>query len=327
MSNHFSADNLKFPGDDTRLDLTDVFAFRSAGDPGKTVLIIDSNPTVRPPIELPSTVITSRDFHPGAVYRINVDTDGDLHADVAFTFTFSELENGAQTGTAYYTAGAEAREPGPTGQVLTSSIPVSFDAMAKPVSAGPIRLFAGPRSEPFFADIEGALHGFQWTGHDDFAGYNVLSIALEVPDDMLGANPQIEVWASISLRRDGRLTQMDRGGNPTINPFINPDGEKDIYNSRQPADDVANYLGPWSKLLENGGYPSEEARQAALMVLPDILRYDRTQPAHYPNGRVPTDDVYSMRFAWLSHGKVPPTGLKPHDDLLNEFPYLGLPNP
>ena len=39
----------------------------------------------------------------------------------------------------------------------------------------------------------------------------------------------------------------------------------------------------------------------------------------------PTDDVYSMRFAWLSHGKVPPTGLKPHDDLLNEFPYLGPP--
>jgi hypothetical protein len=62
------------------------------------------------------------------------------------------------------------------------------------------------------------------------------------------------------------------------------------------------------------------------MVLPDILQYDRTRPATYPNGRVPTDDVYSMRFAWLSNGKVPPTGLKPHDDLLKEFPYLGLPN-
>jgi hypothetical protein len=224
MSNHFSADNLKFPGDDTRLDLTDVFAFRSTEDPGKTVLIIDSNPTVRPPIELPSTVITSRDFHPGAVYRINVDTDGDAHADIAFTFTFSEPENGAQTGTAYYATGAQAREPGPTGQVLTSSIPVSFDAMAQPVSAGRIRLFAGARSEPFFADVEGALHGFQWTGHDDFAGNNVLSIALEVPDDMLGDGPQTGIWASISLRRDGTLVQMDRGGNPTINPFINPDG-------------------------------------------------------------------------------------------------------
>jgi hypothetical protein len=326
MSNHFSADYLRFPGDDTRLDLTDVYAFRSTEDPGKTVLIIDSNPTVRPPIELPPTVITGRDFHPGAVYRINVDTDGDTQADVAFTFTFSELDNGAQTATVYYATGVQAREPGPVGQVLTSSLPVSFDAMTKPVQAEGIRLFAGARSEPFFADVEGALHGFAWTGHDDFAGNSVLSIALEVPDDLLGAGPVIGVWASISLRRDGVLTQMDRGANPTINPFINPDGEKDLYNSRQPADDVANYLGPWSKILENNGYPPDEARQEALTVLPDILRYDRTRPAAYPNGRTPTDDVYSMRFAWLSHGKIPPTGLKPHDDLLHEFPYLGLPN-
>jgi hypothetical protein len=64
-----------------------------------------------------------------------------------------------------------------------------------------------------------------------------------------------------------------------------------------------------------------------LQVLPDILHYDRTQPATYPNGRVPTDDVYSQRFAWLTNGKVPPSGLKPHDDLLPHFPYLGPPNP
>jgi hypothetical protein len=96
---------------------------------------------------------------------------------------------------------------------------------------------------------------------------------------------------------------------------------------RQPVDDVANYLEPWSKILENGGYSPEEARAAALQVLRDILQYDRTKPAAYPNGRVLTDDVFSMRFAWLTHGKVPPTGLKPHDDLQAEFPYLGVPNP
>jgi hypothetical protein len=120
---------------------------------------------------------------------------------------------------------------------------------------------------------------------------------------------------------------MDRGGHPTINPFINPDGEKNLYNSRQPADDVANYLGPWSKILENGGYSPEEAKAAAMQVLPDVLQYDRTKPASYPNGRVLTDDVYSRRFAWLTHGKVPPSGLKPHDDLQAQFPYLGAPHP
>jgi Domain of unknown function (DUF4331) len=325
MSNHFSADNLRFPGDDTRLELTDLFAFRSPADPGKTVVIMDSNPTVRAPGELPPNVITRREFNPDAVYRLNVDTDGDAQADVAFTFIFSEVADGAQTGTAYYATGSEARDPEPAGQVLTAAIPVSFDAIVRSVQAGGIRMFAGARSEPFFADIEGALHGFQWTGHDDFAGNDVLSIAMEVPDDLLGTGRQIGFWASISLRQDGMLKQMDRGGNPTINPFITPDGEKNLFNSRVPADDVANYLGPWSKLLEDGGYPPAEAREAALSMLPDILRYDRSRPAVYPNGRALTDDVYSWRFGWLSHGKVPPTGLRPHDDMLTEFPYLGVP--
>jgi hypothetical protein len=325
MSNHFSADNLKFPGDDRRLDLTDLFVFTSSGNPDRMVLIIDSNPTsAPPPIPAPTT---GPEFHPDAVYRINIDTDGDAHADAAFTFTFSEYDNGSQTGTAWYATGAEARQPGPAGQQLTASLPVSFDGTARPVQVGDIRLFAGLRSDPFFADVEGAMHGFQWTGHDDFAENNVDSIALEIPSDMFGTGPQIGVWASISLHRGGVLEQMDRGGNPTINPFINPDGEKNLYNSRQPADDVANYLVPWSKLLESSGYSPEQAQAAALQVLPDILRYDRTKPATYPNGRVLTDDVYSMRFAWLTNGKVPATGLSPHGDLLPEFPYLGRPNP
>jgi hypothetical protein len=325
MSNHFSADNIKFPGDDRRLDFTDLFMFRSPQDPDKTVLIIDSNPTSAPPPIPPGT--TGPEFHPDAVHRINIDTDGDAKADVAFTFTFSEYEDGVQTASAWYATGSQARDPEPGGELLTDSLRVSFDGTARPVEVGGIRLFAGLRSDPFFADVEGALHGLVWTGHDDFAENNVDSIALEVPNEMLGAAPVIGVWVTISLRRDGALVQMDRGGHPTINPFINPDGEKNLYNSRQPADDVANYLGPWSKVLENGGYSPEEATAAALQVLPDILQYDRTESAAYPNGRVPTDDVYSMRFAWLTHGKVPPTGLKPHDDLRSEFPYLGAPNP
>ena len=326
MSNHFSADNLKFPGDDRRLDFTDLFVFKSSEDPEKTVLIIDSNPTsAPPPISAPTT---GPEFHPEAVHRINIDTNGDAEADIAFTFTFSELENGVQTGSVWYATGSEARQPEPGGELLTASLPVSFDG-TRPARRGPapIRLCAGLRSDPFFADVEGALHGLVWTGHDDFAENNVDSIAVEIPSEMLGGNPVIGVWVTISLRREGALVQMDRGGNPTINPFINPDGEKNLYNSRQPADDVANYLGPWSKILENGGYSPEAAKAAAMQVLPDILHYDRTKPANYPNGRVLTDDVYSMRFAWLTNGKVPPTGLKPHDDLQTQFPYLGAPNP
>jgi hypothetical protein len=75
------------------------------------------------------------------------------------------------------------------------------------------------------------------------------------------------------------------------------------------------------------GLPGRRGQGGRLQVLPDILRYDRSKPAAYPNGRKLTDDIYSYRFAWLSNGKIPPQGLKPHDDLLAHFPYLGPPNP
>jgi hypothetical protein len=134
MSNHFSADNLKFPGDDRRLDFTDLFVFSSPQDPDTTVIIIDSNPTsAPPPIPAPTT---GPEFYPGAVYRINVDTDGDAHADIAFTLTFSEYLDGLQTGTAWYATGPATRQPGPESEVIARAIPVSFDGTARPVQAG-----------------------------------------------------------------------------------------------------------------------------------------------------------------------------------------------
>jgi hypothetical protein len=45
--------------------------------------------------------------------------------------------------------------------------------------------------------------------------------------------------------------------------------------------DDENYFGPWSKLLEDNGYPADEARAAALEALPDVLRNDRTTHATY----------------------------------------------
>ena len=151
MSNHLSGDNLKSPGDDPRLDFTDLFVFKSSDNPDKTVLIMDSNPFMLP------EPMTGPEFHTDAVHRLNIDTDGDAHADVAFTFTFSQFEDGRQTGTAWYATGPPARQPEPAGEVLTSSLPVGFDGLARPVQAGPVRLFAGVRSDPFFVDFEGTL--------------------------------------------------------------------------------------------------------------------------------------------------------------------------
>ena len=323
MSNHFSAADLKSPGDDARLDLTDLFVFTAPDNPGKTVLIMDSNPFTK-----------GDGFHPGAVYRFNIDNDGDAVADVAFSFTFSPLTDGRQTATAYYATASDAQTREPRGEVLIEATPVGLDATAAPVQAGPVRLFIGQRSDPFFADAEGIVHwlvdgatgNFQWAGKDTFAGANIFSIVLEVPNDMLGPGP-IGVWITTSLRREGMLVPMDREGNPSFNPILNPNGIKDQFNVTDPADDVKNYLQPLSHVLQQHGYPPDQATAAALTLLPDILHYDRTRPAHYPNGRVLTDDVFSTRMIFMVHGQATSQTIKPHDDLLAAFPFLGKPNP
>jgi Domain of unknown function (DUF4331) len=269
--------------------------------------------------------MTGAYFHPDAVYRINVDNDGDTQADVAFSFTFSESNGGSQTGTVHYATGSQAREPEPAGEVLIEGTPVGFDETAKPVEVGQCRLFIGVRSDPFFADGEGAFHDFQFTGDDTFAGKNILSMALEVPNEMLGSGPEIAVWCTSSVRRNGELVQVDRYGNPSFNPFF-VDELKNQYNAGHPADDVADFLEPWSKLLESRGYPAAVARETVLTVLPDVMHYNRNRPAHYPNGRVLMDDVYDMRMAFLTYGRVTSDGVEPHDDYLTELPFLGLPN-
>ena len=220
MSNHFSAANLKSPGDDARLDLTDLFVFAAPDDPARTVLIMNACPFTK-----------GDGFHPGAVYRFNIDTDGDALADVAFSFTFSPYDNGRQTATAYYATGSDAQTREPRGDILIEAAEVRFDATAAPVQAGRCRLFTGKRSDPFFADADGVLHwlidgaqgDFAWTGTDTFAAANIFTIALEAPNDMLGPGP-IGTWITTSVRRDGTLVPMDREGNPSFNPILNPWG-------------------------------------------------------------------------------------------------------
>src|SRR5262245_65353563 len=97
MSNHFSADYLKSLGDDRRLDRCDVFCFKSSKEPDKLVLIVNSNPTAPAPAPVPDR---GPEFYPGAAYRINVDTDGDAHADAACTFPLPDHPDGRPTGTA-----------------------------------------------------------------------------------------------------------------------------------------------------------------------------------------------------------------------------------
>ena len=58
-----------------------------------------------------------------------------------------------------------------------------------------------------------------------------------------------------------------------------------------------------------------------------MLPYDPAKPAAYPhNGRALTDDVAGHFLMLFTNGKVTDTGVRPHSDLLSEFPYVGPPH-
>ena len=79
-------------------------------------------------------------------------------------------------------------------------------------------------------------------------------------------------------------------------------------------------------LIKDAGCPGSSWRVAATL-LPDILPFDHTRPASYPeNGRALTDDVQDHFLTILTNGKVTTDGVGPHGDLLADFPYLGPPH-
>jgi Domain of unknown function (DUF4331) len=335
MSNHFTGLRLGPPADDPRLDLTDLFAFPAPADPSRTVLILDSN-----------TFAIADAFHPGAVYRINVDNNGDAETDIGFSVVFSEPEDGRQRATVYKATGAEARESEAVGTPIVTDAEVSFGGEPNIVTSGPYTSFAGARSDPFFVDFVGILeafnwkdgqnftdlkdvHPFPWTGNDTLAPYNVFSIVLEQPTSELGPDPSLAIWGRVSVRSNGKLDHMDRAGHPIIASFFNTDETKEEYNRTEPARDRELFLHQAIEILEhNGGYSAQEAEAVIdeVGMLPDMLRYDPGKPAEYPNGRKPTDHVVAARMAMFSNNSVPSDGLGPHDDLLDEFPYLGTPH-
>ncbi|MGW4304008.1 DUF4331 family protein [Streptomyces sp. NPDC004646] len=303
--------------DDGRLDMTDLFAFTTDGD--RTVLIMNANP-VAPTM--------GDSFHPDAVYRVNIDTDGDHRADVAFSFVFSPLQDGRQTFTLHRADGEQARSHEAGGREIVTDEPVAFGPEPVIVHSGPYRVSVGLRSDPFFADLEGIGNDFQWTGKDWGVDKNVFGIVLDMPSAELSPAPVIGVWGRISVRRDGRLTSVDRGAHPSLTAYFNQEDAKETYNAGEPAEDWDTYLEPWSAVLAHtGGYDAQSAEQTLRTILPDVLRYDRSQPAAYPNGRTPTDDVETARIDMVSRGKVPHANIPPHTDLLSEFPYLGTPHP
>jgi len=142
-------------------DLTDVFAFTSPEDPSRVVLAL----AVTPYATDASTFSAGVDyvFRVRRVAALQPLTLDDMVLDVTCSIAATTV---TCTGPAGTQGSAVVGQTGGT--------------------AGTMRIFAGPRSDPAFFDRQGALATLasgraSFTGQNAFAGANVLAIVVELP--------------------------------------------------------------------------------------------------------------------------------------------------
>ena len=323
MADHLDAPGLTSPAKDTRVDITDHYAFQKPGDSSRTVLITNVNPLAPTHAD---------EFRSDAIYETLVDTDGDAIPNIAFRYRFTPKKAGKQLARvtrAQLNGQVEDGHVHGDERALVEAAPVSFGSEAI-ISNGPdhtgVRFFAGFRSDPFFFDLVGFLHGFAFTGSDFFVDKNVFGIALEVPNTFLGPEPNVGIWGRCIKLVSGKKTQIDRMGRPAINTVFNHLDAKNVFNSITPDKDRASFEASFVTTLESFGHSSAEATTIAEILLPDLLTYDSSSSAGFLNGRQLTDDVIDIELNLVTNGKISGDKVGPHSDYLSEFPYLGNPH-
>jgi len=285
--------------EDPAVDNTDVYLFISPESPDRLVMVANYNPLQAPP--------GGPDFYrfsDNALYNINIDNNGDAVADLSYEFKFTTTitnpdtflyNNGTiesptdanlvvqQTYTVTKVNMATGARSAVAANVPTAPYPVgkrtypndSYDMVANQAihaAAGDIKIFAGPRDDPFFINLKVFdLLDLTPTAVPlrQLDNVNILSIVLEVPvtdvtqDGTRPAagtttpNSVVGVYATASRpaikiqRRNrpvlrsadhlGSFVQVSRLAVPLVNEVMVPRKDKDKYNRTKPATDVANF--------------------------------------------------------------------------------------
>src|SRR6202035_3238798 len=110
----------------------------------------------------------------------------------------------------------------------------------------------------------------------------------------------------------GVWVPADRGALPAQAVFL-AGSEREAAHAGAPAND--DRFIPVSAHARDhaGAYAPEEASRVAGTLLPDMLSYDPTRPASFPdNGRTLTDDAADAFLAVLTNGKVTGDKVGPH---------------
>jgi hypothetical protein len=265
---------------DPQVDNTDVYAFVSP-DRSNRVTIIGN----WLPFETPAGGPNFYPFADDAHYNINIDNDGDAKPDIVYQWKFdSHYRN---PNTFLYNTGQVTslndknlnfrqtytlRKITASGAtVLARNVPVapsdvgdasmpdygSLSNAAVHTYKDVRKTFAGQADDSFFLDLRvfDLLYGadLSETGTDTLSGYNVNTIALQVPKADLahGDDPVIGVWSTTdrpsikvqgadgTQQYKGKYVQVSRLGNPLVNEVVIPVGLKDAFNALKPQDDAS----------------------------------------------------------------------------------------
>ncbi|MFC7534168.1 DUF4331 domain-containing protein [Actinoplanes sp. GCM10030250] len=266
---------------DPAVDNTDLYAFVSPDRPGYVTFVANWQP-----FEEPNGGPNFYPFATDASYHIKVDSDGDARPDAEFRWKFRNIDNRGDSTFLYNNGPVTSFDDENLLFKQTYTLESSFggapfktrvrDAPVAPSRVGPAsmpdygklrdqatrtlpggwNIFAGQADDPFFLDLHAfdLLYGgdLSETGQDTVAGYNVNTIALQVPvkDVALNGdatrNPVIGLWTTTERDRvritgggqSGGRVQVSRLGNPLINEVIVPASLKDAFNASPPRKDA-----------------------------------------------------------------------------------------
>jgi hypothetical protein len=277
-------------GNDPQADHTDVYAFVSPDAPDTVTMIASFNP-----FEDPAGGPNFFRFGDSVLYEIKIDNNGDGVEDITYQFRFTSQVNNPNTF--LYATGPITSLDATTRNMYQTYTVARVEGGRTVFTAGPMRtmydnvgpastpnyggngsgiyefrqadgslgrVFAGQTDDPFFLDLRvfDLLYGgnLSEAGTDTLAGFNVHSIAIQVPKNSLKAgSPIIGVWSTASRpatttraagteSSTGTFVQVSRLGMPLVNEVIIPVGQKDRWNGSAPTADGAgflnNYLDP-----------------------------------------------------------------------------------
>ena len=253
-------------------DTTDLYAFRSPDRQSTVTLLANWIP-----FEEPAGGPNFSKFATDARYDIKIDNDGDAKPDVIYRWKFQDHYRSGNTFlyatgpvtslrdenlNFYQTYRLTRIEDGRT-QVLANRrkvVPSDVGAASMPdygklrsqgvsdVLGGKGSSFAGQAEDPFFLDLRvfDLLYGgdFSESGDDTLKGFNVNSVALQVPRNSVAKrhdaskNPVVGVWTTTDRRGvNGKYHQVSRLGNPLVNEVVIPLKDKDRFNASKPSKD------------------------------------------------------------------------------------------